>query len=194
MNSKIGSKLDESEKQILQMMGASLLKLNNTIGNLIEVTKAQKNLEEQLEPIAIQEIVEDIKDELKLQISESKAKIQEEFLIQELKFAKASLRSIMYNLLSNAIKYRSPERLPVINISTFKEEEHTVLRIQDNGLGLTQKQEAKLFTMFKRFHRHVEGTGIGLYIVKRTIENYGGKIQVRSKLDEGTEFKLYFHS
>ncbi len=50
----------------------------------------------------------------------------------------------------------------------------------------------KLFTMFKRFHTHVDGTGIGLYIVKRIIENKDGKIEVKSERDKGTIFTIYF--
>jgi signal transduction histidine kinase len=64
--------------------------------------------------------------------------------------------------------------------------------VQDNGLGLSPAQQSKLFTMFKRMHTHVEGTGIGLYIVKRIIENNGGKIDVESEQGKGTVFKVYF--
>jgi signal transduction histidine kinase len=67
-----------------------------------------------------------------------------------------------------------------------------VLLVQDNGLGLSTSQQTKLFTMFKRMHTHVEGSGIGLYIVKRIIENNGGKIDVESEQGKGTTFKVYF--
>ncbi|WP_224995492.1 ATP-binding protein, partial [Cesiribacter sp. SM1] len=118
--------------------------------------------------------------------------IKESFEIEKLTIAKASLRSIIYNLISNAIKYHSPKRPPHINISTYQENDYTILSIKDNGLGLNNDQQAKLFHMFKRFHSHVEGTGIGLYIVKRTMDNINGKIKIESRLNEGTELKLYF--
>jgi signal transduction histidine kinase len=51
---------------------------------------------------------------------------------------------------------------------------------------------SQLFTMFKRFHNHVEGSGIGLYMVKKMVENAGGHIEVESKLDQGTTFRVYF--
>lgn len=65
-------------------------------------------------------------------------------------------------------------------------------QVQDNGLGLNEDQQRKLFTMFRRFHDHVEGTGIGLYMVKRMVENAGGKIEVLSRIDEGATFRVYF--
>jgi signal transduction histidine kinase len=98
----------------------------------------------------------------------------------------------LYNLLSNAIKFRSPARPCHIQLKTYLEGSYLILSIQDNGLGLSERKLKRLFTMFKRFHNHVEGTGIGLYITKRMIENTGGKIEVQSTEDQGTEFKVYF--
>lgn len=188
----ISPKLNENEKRIIEKMGTSLSRLQSTIESLIEVTKAQKNLEEAKELVSIKEVLEEVKEEIKPLIISSKARISEDLQVQELTFAKANLRSILYNLLSNAIKYRSHERQAEVQVITYREGSQIVLSVRDNGLGLSETQQAKLFTMFKRFHRDVEGTGIGLYIVKRVIENYGGKIQVQSKPNEGTEFKLYF--
>lgn len=66
-----------------------------------------------------------------------------------------------------------------------------VLSVKDNGLGLSEQQLPKLFTMFNRMHTHVEGTGIGLYIVKRIVENNGGKIVVNSTPNVGSTFQIY---
>ena len=193
-NKKLSSKLSESELKILQMMEHSVLKLNTTIESLTEVTKAQKNLEERKEKISIREILEDVKEDLSAVISTTQAEIQESLEVKELTFPRAGFKSIVFNLLSNALKYRSPDRLPVVQIRSYRDGNKVVVSVKDNGLGLTKAQLAKLFTMFQRFHNHVEGSGIGLYIVKRTMENNSGKIKVLSQLHEGTEFKLYFPS
>jgi signal transduction histidine kinase len=66
------------------------------------------------------------------------------------------------------------------------------LTVQDNGLGMDMRQEEKIFALFKRLHNHVEGTGIGLYIVKKIVENAGGKIEVNSQVGVGSVFKVYF--
>src|SRR5690606_26629256 len=99
--------------------------------------------------------------------------------------------SIIYNLLSNAIKYQAPERPPVIQIHCNQTEQYTIVSIQDNGMGMKLPDTSKIFTMFKRLHTHVEGTGIGLFMVKRIIENAGGKIAVESELGKGSRFSIY---
>jgi signal transduction histidine kinase len=67
-----------------------------------------------------------------------------------------------------------------------------VLEVTDNGLGLDAAHEQRLFGMFQRFHDHVEGSGIGLYMVKKMIENAGGRITVNSELGVGSAFCVYF--
>ncbi|WP_224995118.1 PAS domain-containing protein, partial [Cesiribacter sp. SM1] len=102
---KINPKLDESEKQIIQLMGTSVQKLNDTIISLIEVTKVQKGLNDKIEAVSFKEVLDDVKEELAGMINTTQVIIKESFEIEKLTIAKASLRSIIYNLISNAIKY-----------------------------------------------------------------------------------------
>ena len=108
-------------------------------------------------------------------------------------FSLKNLRSVVYNLLSNALKYRHPDRPPVVRFRCHLEAEYTVLTVQDNGLGLDASQQAELFTMFRRFHTGIEGSGIGLYMVKKIVENTGGRLLVASQPNEGSTFSVYFH-
>jgi signal transduction histidine kinase len=64
--------------------------------------------------------------------------------------------------------------------------------VQDNGLGMNTSNPEKIFGMFKRQHAHVEGTGVGLFIVKKIVENAGGKIEVESQVGIGSTFRVYF--
>jgi signal transduction histidine kinase len=66
-----------------------------------------------------------------------------------------------------------------------------VLKVVDNGLGIREASEHKLFGMFQRLHDHVEGTGIGLYMVKRIVENAAGRIEVHSQLGVGSTICVY---
>lgn len=103
-----------------------------------------------------------------------------------------NLRSLLYNLVSNALKYRHPDRPPVVRLSCRLEDGQRVLRVQDNGLGLSEGQQAKLFQLFGRLHTHAEGTGVGLYMVKKMVENANGALTVASREGEGTTFTASF--
>src|SRR5690606_14835843 len=98
----------------------------------------------------------------------------------DINISRKNLKSIVYNLISNAIKYSDPERPPRIYIKTMKVEDYVLMTVEDNGIGMYPGSIQKIFNLFKRLHSHVEGTGIGLYIVKRIIDNMGGKIEVES--------------
>jgi len=184
---------DDEFKRMRDMTLQSATRLKNTIKDLTEISKVQKGGDaDDIEMVAFEELLEEVKFDIKNSIEESRATILVNFNVPILKFSRRNIRSIMYNLVSNAIKYRSPKRLPVITISTSAYNDCTVMSVSDNGLGINEHSLNKIFEMFKRLHDHVEGTGIGLYIVKRIMENNGGKIEVQSKIDVGTTFDLYF--
>ena len=76
----------------------------------------------------------------------------------------------------------------------FTENGKKVLTISDNGLGIDlEKYKDSLFGMYKTFHKHPDSRGIGLFITKNQVEAMGGKIEVESKVGEGTAFKIYFN-
>jgi signal transduction histidine kinase len=184
--------INEESKLIIDMINQSILKFKDTINDLAEITKAQKNLEEDISLIDLGKLIEEIIFSIKDMIVASKANIQYDGQsFPSVKFSKANLKSIIYNLLNNAIKYRHPERTPEILIACRIDGEYLIFSIKDNGLGINSSQKNKIFTMFKRFHDHVEGSGIGLYLVKRIIDNCGGKIEVDSIEGEGCTFNVF---
>ncbi len=108
-------------------------------------------------------------------------------------FPKAYLESILHNLISNAFKYRAEDRPLVVTVKTEQKQGHTVLYVTDNGLGIDLTRHGdKLFGMRKTFHEHPEARGIGLFLTKTQIESMGGKISVKSKVNEGTTFIVQF--
>jgi signal transduction histidine kinase/ligand-binding sensor domain-containing protein len=107
--------------------------------------------------------------------------------------SQAYFYSIVYHLLSNAIKFRHPERIPYITISAIDSENYIGLVISDNGLGIDlQKNKDKIFTLYSRFHLHLEGKGLGLYLVKTQMSALGGNVEVESEVNTGTTFKVFF--
>lgn len=184
----------EKIRPLTKMIQLSIDRFKNTIKDLTEVAKVQSDIEEDQEKIEFKEMLEEVKLNIRSEINKTNAIITDDFSkVPLIYFSKKNLRSIIYNLLSNAIKYRSPNRRPEIKISTsLPDEEHILLIVKDNGLGIREDDKHKIFTMFKRLHQHREGTGIGLAIVKKIIDNNGGKIEVESRIGEGTTFKVYF--
>jgi signal transduction histidine kinase/Flp pilus assembly protein TadD len=114
---------------------------------------------------------------------------------QELPSVRSSrpyLNSILGNLISNAVKYRHPYRSPHITIQSKDLGELVCIRVSDNGLGIDLNlYREKLFTLYSRFHDHVEGKGFGLYLVKTQVAALGGTIEVESQPEQGTTFFVY---
>jgi two-component system sensor histidine kinase/response regulator len=184
---------DEDVMVLVEMINKSVNRFKGTIQDLTEITKIQKNLDEEIEMVNIPEVLDDVKLSIQELIITSTADIKTDFkACEEIRFSKKNFKSVVYNLLSNAIKYRDPQRKPKIVIRTGIEGNYVVLTVQDNGLGMDLKNDTKIFSMFKRLHDHVEGSGIGLYIVKRIVSNAGGKIEVESTVGKGSVFKIYF--
>ncbi|MEQ1584571.1 MAG: ATP-binding protein [Cyclobacteriaceae bacterium] len=105
---------------------------------------------------------------------------------------RAMIQSILFNLLSNAIKYRNPETNLRISVKTTKFLNKDVsIYVSDNGLGFNlQAQKENLFKLYKRFHTHVDGKGLGLYLVKTQVDTLGGRIEIESEINKGTTFKI----
>ncbi|HYG17472.1 MAG TPA: ATP-binding protein, partial [Ohtaekwangia sp.] len=96
---------------------------------------------------------------------------------------------VLNNLISNAIKYRDGNKAnPFIKIEVHVEPATMTLYFSDNGIGISEEWQEKIFDMFFRATERSEGAGLGLYIVRETVAKLGGKIQVQSTLDEGTTF------
>ncbi len=178
-------------EEIFLKMGKSINQLHKTIYDLSEITKAQKEIKGDSE-INIKEVINEVLGDIHHLVEDSNAVIEKDIQVENIYFNISNLRSIVVNLLTNAIKYRSNERPLKIVITTLLSEKEILLCIEDNGLGISQRNQLKLFSMFKRFHSHVEGTGIGLYIIKRIVENNGGTITVKSKENQGCKFQVSF--
>jgi signal transduction histidine kinase len=180
----------------VQLFQKSLTQIHTTITDLAEIAKVQKNINVEKENISLAALTEEISLSIQDLIHSTGARIHTDFsAAPSLTFSKANLRSILYNLLSNALKYRSPERAPELRITTEQVPGFVILAVQDNGLGIDlNRHKDKLFQMFKRFHSHVPGTGLGLYMINRIVQNNQGHVEVTSNLGAGTTFRIYFRN
>jgi PAS domain S-box-containing protein len=183
---------DKNMKRLTDMLSASVKKLRKTIYDLLEISKIQRSAREDIEEIKFKEIIDECILKIKDLVENSRAKIEIDINnCPVINFSKTNVSLIIYNLLNNSLKYRSPERVPEILIKTSKTDGWYLIMVKDNGIGIKKENQGKVFHMFKRFHENVEGTGIGLYMVKRIVDEVGGKIEVDSELGKGSTFTVY---
>ena len=102
------------------------------------------------------------------------------------------MTQLFYNLLNNAVKFRGKGRVPFIAVSVEAKDDEFVFTVSDNGIGIEKQYQEKVFRLFERLHcdDEYEGTGIGLSLCKKIVENLGGRIWIESEKDKGT--KVFF--
>jgi PAS domain S-box-containing protein len=189
----IQTKQNPETNNLMSMIEASVHKLKRTIEDLTLIGKVHKNLNTDYEEIEIETEVIEIKENLGPAVLKPEIKFSLKTLkCKTIYFSKTNFRTILFNLISNSIKYRHKDRPVEIEISCLQTAEYFLLRVKDNGIGIPDDQIGKIFGLFKRVHTHVEGTGVGLYLVKSIIENAGGRIEAESEENEGTIFTVYF--
>jgi PAS domain S-box-containing protein len=179
---------------LLDLMQGAVDRFKRTIAHLTEITKLQKaGPALPAAPVDLAVLIDDVRLDLQPLLQATGGQLAVHLPAgQTLLFAEKNLRSIVFNLLSNAIKYRHPECAPQVQLRGYPTADAFVLEVQDNGLGLDDAQQAKLFGLFRRLHDHVEGSGVGLYTVKKIMDNAGGRIEVESQPGVGSVFRAYF--
>lgn len=175
--------------RIMQMMDGAIARFQQTVGHLTDISHLQYGQRDSLEAPDIARIVEDVRLDILPLVESTHADVTVALEdTPKVNFSAKHMRSVFFNLLSNAIKYRAPGRYPQIQVRVYEESHRLVIQVQDNGLGLNEQQQNQLFMMFRRLHTHVEGSGVGLYLIKRAVENAGGTITVESQLGVGSTF------
>ncbi len=183
----------EPTKPVFDMVKGSIQRFKNVIKELTDIAKVQRDVDGEAELVDLEDVFYTVQDNMQDLIHSNEATIHADFsAAPSIYFSSKNVYSILYNLISNAVKYKKPDVKPEITIKSEKIDGYVKLTVKDNGLGMSKDNLSKIFTLFKRFHSHVDGTGMGLYIVKRMINNAKGKIKVESTEGEGTTFKLYF--
>lgn len=167
--------------------------MDGLLRDLNTVLSVRSTLEEKKETFLLTELISSVCTSLKKELDECVASLSVTIdnSAEELRSIKSYVQSALYNLLSNAIKYRSPDRDLVISIKVNKEQEHTVITIEDNGLGVDlTKHRERIFALYGRLHDDPEGKGLGLYMTKTQIESLNGTIEVESEKGRGSVFTI----
>lgn len=170
----------------------SVAEARNVISELTNALKARNNKEELLKPINLEDLVEGILSGMRAKILDSKIVFICDFTeINEFMYYPVALRSILQNIISNAIQYSSTVPFPEIKITTNNAVNEVLISVEDNGVGIDlETNESKVFGLFKRIQNDESGSGIGMYIVNKLLENYGGKLLLKSELGKGSKFTV----
>lgn len=140
------------------------------------------------ESVSLQRVLENVRKNLAETIRENDAEIVTETL-PVVSGDESLVTDLLQNLISNSLKYRNGDP-PKIRISSFSEDGHWIISVQDNGIGIDMQYADQIFLIFQRLHQRneFEGTGIGLAICKRIVERHGGRIWVESEPGNGATF------
>ncbi len=188
--------LSPEQNELLQGLSTSVTKLDAVIKDINTILQVNREVGEKKETVIFSKLVNDITVSIGNLIDKHSVLIKTDFSQVDKFYAlKVYMYSIFYNLISNSIKYSKPNEHPLIEISSKKENGKIILTFKDNGLGIDIKSKSdKIFGLYNRFHLHVEGKGMGLFMVKTQVESLGGKITIKSEPNIGTEFTIVFEN
>ena len=186
----------EALKQSVAWIDDSLKQAEARIGAVLEVAKRTHTLADvaEHEPVKLRPIITNIVDAMDARVKEAAAVI--DIAVPdalEVQASATTLASIFENLIGNALKYRRPEVVSHIRVEAAVQGAALRITVSDNGLGIDMARHgAKLFQMFARLHPEVdvEGSGAGLYLTKKGVENLDGKLSVESEPGKGSVFTV----
>lgn len=182
---------NETMNNYFEMMQHSIHKLDDTLKEILDYSRNARS-ELNIEEVDTKRMVEDSFERLKyMEGSENISKSIEVENNMPLFSDEYRLSVIINNLVSNAIKYRDVQKdHSVINLRATITDTHLDLIFSDNGIGISPEYLQRIFDMFFRATERSEGAGLGLYIVRETVDKLHGSISVDSKMGEGTTFKI----
>lgn len=187
--------IETSDPQALKDIGflkESVYKLDNFILDILDYSRNAR-LDIKREEINFKGFLDDIINNLKF-MSSGNANIDVAFQIigtSVFYSDKTRVGIILNNIISNAIRYSDPQKLnPFVEVIINLTDANAFIIIKDNGIGISKEHQEKIFDIFYRVSAKSEGSGLGLYIVKETIEKLNGTINIESEQEVGTIFKI----
>lgn len=187
---------EQAEAELKQHMVEELLKeasfFDQSLRELTELITIKRNTQEAKKLVLFKKTVEEVLEALQEEIAQSGASIDYNFDAAERVYAtESAIYNMLLSLVSNSLKFRSESRPLVVSINSFTDNKYISLQVKDNGMGIdVERYGDKLFGLYRRFHSHIDGKGIGLHLVKTQVEILGGKIAVESALERETTFTI----
>lgn len=204
LSTKYRSALDKDGQLFMDRILVSADNMRVLIDNLLEFSRANRS-SQAFAKISLGDVFSKVLSNLELKIEETKAKINFSTPLPTLEAVSSEMEQVFSNLISNALKFRQETQAPLVEVSSHKatlqekekhclpkEDAYHVINIKDNGIGFEPEYAEKIFIIFQRLHGKAEypGSGIGLAICKRIVDNHRGIIYASSLPGEGAMFTL----
>lgn len=191
LEKKYGTQLDDKAKSYINFAVDGSQRMRQIILDLLEFSRVGRTGEHQMELMDLNRVMHDVIQLHMQQVQDNCAQIKFQNL-PIIKNYRIPLTQVIQNLLSNGLKYRKENVQPELEIAVSDKGSEWEFCFKDNGIGINPKYYDKIFVIFQRLHNKntYSGTGIGLSVVKKTIESLGGRIWVES--EEGLGSSFYF--
>jgi len=180
--------LDEKGRKYIHFATDGAKRMREIILDLLEFSRVGR-VDNEREEVDMNHLLDEVISLNKKMIIENGAKIESDDL-PIITAAKSPMRQLLQNLISNALKYQPKENTPKVKVLCSEGENHWDFTIEDNGIGIHSDYSEKIFNIFQRLHGKEEysGSGMGLAICKKIVEEHGGEIWVESEEGEGSTF------
>ncbi|HEY6758307.1 MAG TPA: ATP-binding protein [Baekduia sp.] len=180
--------LDDQAREYLRQASDGALRMRRLIDDLLLYSQVA-NAEPRREQVDLRGLVDGVVAVLRPAIDEERAEV----VVGELPTIEAEptqLAQLLQNLIGNAVKFHPPERPPTVRVTARRTIGGCVVTVADDGIGIPEPDQERIFAMFTRLHGRDEyaGTGIGLAICRRIAERHGGRIYVESAVGRGSHF------
>lgn len=183
-----GERLDQQGHDYLRRVRANVAAMDSLLTDLLELSRVGR-VEEAREAVAAAEVLSEVLADLSGTIGETGARVTVAENLPAVLYTRPRLFQVFSNLVSNAIKFARDGEAPRIEVGWQPLERGCRLWVKDNGIGIEPAHQRKVFEMFSRLRqKNVAGTGVGLAIVKRIVEDHGGEIGVDSSPGAGATF------
>lgn len=184
--------LQENHHHKLDRILANVRSMESLLQDLLHLSRIiKRDLEKALVDCNV--TLQSVLDSLEGDIKKMGAQILVDGPLPQIYAQESLLFQCLQNIISNALKYSKPGVAPVITICTAQEAGHSGVRISDNGIGIAEHHQERIFHVFERLNADAaEGTGVGLSIVKTIMEKHSGKIVLDSVVGQGTNFTILF--
>jgi PAS domain S-box-containing protein len=178
----------EKVKNTIERITSAAHKMQDLLNGLLELSRIGRIINA-LEHIPFEEIVQEALERVRGCLDAQKARVSIQGNLPVVYGDRVRLVEVMQNLIDNSAKYAKPRSTPCIEIGTKEDNgRQTIFFVRDNGIGIDKQFHERIFGLFNKLDPNMEGTGIGLTLVRRIIEVHGGHIWVESELGEGATF------